>query len=105
MITLLNSSVLTEFGLYDYKEINIEEAKKMLNEEGFVSSIGHKSTAKFLSALTGLDIFTNRNEYKQKPGEKVIVFKINQRLTAGMILKENEIKNYDFTIGLLVRNK
>jgi hypothetical protein len=103
MITLLNSSVLTNFGEYRYSPLSIDEAVALLKEEGFVSAIGHQETSNFLSSLTGITIPLNRKEYRQEPGEKALIIKIRRRLQVTEILKADEILPGDYECGLLIR--
>lgn len=105
MITILNSSVLTNFGEYVYTPLTIQEVIALLNEEPFCSAIGHEEIARFLSGLTGIDIPANRIDYRQAPGDRAIVFKIKDRLKAGEILNTEEMELTEIETGLLVRTK
>ena len=119
MPTLLNTSILTDFGNYSYKELSLDEVKEALKETcpycwtgcpqcmgyGFLwtfsSAIGHGSTAKILTKLLGVEVPVNRQLYKQKTGEKAIVFKLNGRPPEGKILTEKEIEEIGYTFGVL----
>lgn len=103
MITILNSSVLTNFGVYEYSHLNMEAARELLLKEGYQSAIGHEETATALSRLLGFEVPVNRIEYRQQPGEKVIVFKIKRRLAAGAIATADEIEATGYETGLLER--
>jgi hypothetical protein len=101
MVYVLNSPILTNFGVYRYKEISIVEAQKILKENSFVSAIGHESTAVFLSELLQSDIKANRVSITMQQGDKAIIFQLLTRLKEGQILSINELSNKDYRLGLL----
>ncbi len=102
MITLLNTSILTAFGVYRYEPIALEEAKLMI-ARGFVSAIGHESTATILSELLGESVPINRFDYQQQIGDRAIVFKLKRRPPEGAILTADEIQSIGYEFGLLTR--
>ncbi len=55
MITILNTSILTNYGRYDYCPLTLEQAKEKL-ADGFVSAIGHQSTADLLTTLLDVSV-------------------------------------------------
>lgn len=115
MITLLNTSILTDHGTYNYKEITLDKAKDILLEsvnpmigdpgriEGWQSAIGHESTAQIMSELLGREIPVNRMQYKQQVGDRAIVFKLKGRPPEGKILSAEEIEEIGYSWGLLER--
>jgi len=74
------------------KKISLEEAKKILSSGGFISAIGHPSTAAILSQLLGVSVPANRIEVKLQPNQQLIVFQLNVRLPEGKILSESELQ-------------
>jgi len=98
----MNSPRLTEFGVYEYRPLTTAEAKQML-AEGFQSAIGHESTAAFLSDLLGLPISKMRGEFRQRPGERAVVFQLNDRPPEGRVLDREEIERIGYKFGLLRR--
>jgi Domain of unknown function (DUF1874). len=70
--------------------ITLEEAKALL-QQGFVSAVGHESTAKVLSKLLGTDVPFNRVQIAIKEGDVIISFQFLVRLPEGHILKEDEV--------------
>jgi len=101
MVYVLNGPILTNFGLYTYRKISIQKAKKILQSNRFVSAIGHQATAVFLSQLLGVKIDFNRTAIKMKSGDIAIVFHILERLKEGEVLSLNELCEKDYTFGLL----
>jgi hypothetical protein len=102
MVTLMNSPRLTEFGVYEYRPLTTAEAKRML-AEGFQSVVGHESTAAFLSDLLEVPVAKMRGEFRQRPGERAIVFELNDRPPEGHILDREEIERIGYKFGLLHR--
>lgn len=50
-VALLNTTILTSNGVFELRDINLEEAKSMINKADEVTSaIGHQSTADVLSS-------------------------------------------------------
>lgn len=103
MVTILNSSVLTEFGTYTYTHISLEKAKEMLLKEGYHSAIGHEGNAILLSKLTDLNIPFNRIEYRQNKNETALVFKIKKRLNQVQTVGADELSITEYEFGLLKR--
>lgn len=100
--TLLNTSILTQFGRYDYKEISLKEAQKMILG-GFNSAVGHQSTCDVLNRLLRANVPMNRVFYKQEVGDIALVFKLNGRPPEGKILTVSEIEAIGYSFGRLVR--
>ena len=84
------------------KEISKEEVKEIL-KEGFISAIGHQSTAEILSQLLDINIPFNRVQIKITPSDKLIVFQILTRLEEGKILSKEEISKLPFKFFLIER--
>jgi hypothetical protein len=102
MITILNTSILTSFGEYNYTEINLSDAIGLI-AGGYESAVGHKSTATVLTALLGVDVPENRVNYKQEIGSTALVFKLNGRPEEGKILTLEEIEAIGYSFGKLNR--
>lgn len=115
MITILNTSILTEYGDYSYLKISLQQARDLITEsynpmtgdpskcEGWQSAIGHESTAKIISTLLDIDCPVNRIQYSQEVGERALVFKLNGRPEEGKILSIGEIEEMGYSWGLLIR--
>lgn len=108
MLTLLNTSILTEYGDYSYSEIALETAKQLvwdaIQENGFQSAIGHEATAQICSSLLKVAaIPVNRIEYHQNIGDTALIFKLNGRPAEGKILTLEEIEQMGYKWGVLLR--
>ena len=60
----------------DFAPISGMEAREML-ENGFLSFIGHESTATLLSHRLGIDVDYNRQSYRFMPRDQVILAQYN----------------------------
>ena len=102
MTTILNTSILTNFGTYNYEPLTLEEAKYLISE-GFESAVGHQSTCDILSSLLGEEVKMNRVQYSQKVGDIALVFKLKGRPEEGKILTVAEIVSIGYEFGKLTR--
>ena len=110
-IVLLNTSILTEYGVFAYEKANLNLVKQYLNSVQYVdgekrpvlSAIGHQSTADILSELLEIDVPVNRINYKQEMDDLAIVFKLKGRPEEGKILSREEIEEIGYEFGFLQR--
>ncbi len=105
MLYILNSPILTNYGKYKFERITIEEAKKLLSIQKWISAVGHEATAQFLSQLLGTDIPFNRAQITMQKGDRAVVFRLIDRLPEGRVLSIEEIKNVRYEIGLLIKEE
>ena len=103
MITILNTSILTAHGLFEYEPISLKRAREIV-QDGFLSAIGHESTARVISTLLEIDCPVNRIQYQQEPGESALVFKLRGRPEEGKVLSAGEIEEIGYEWGLLFRH-
>ena len=73
------------------EKIDLEKAKELLNRYGFISAVGHESTAQFLTQLLGLPVPVNRVAVQLQLGDAAIVFQLLSRLPEGKILTKEEL--------------
>lgn len=102
-IGILNCAICTEPGNYEFKSTSLEEVKELLQENDFISAIGHQSTAEVLTELIGIDIPMNRIQFSQKPGQTAIVFRLLGRIPEGKILSREEIEEIGYEFCTLTR--
>ena len=100
MTTILNTSILTTYGCFEYKAISVSEARQMI-ADGFESAVGHQSTCDVLTALLGVTVPMNRVQYSQSVGETALVFKLKGRPEEGKILTAAEIEAIGYEFGSL----
>ena len=102
-VGIFNGTVATTNGLYRVSDLTISEAKEILSEEGYVSAIGHESTAKIISELMEMDIPMNRINFAQKVGQKAVVFKLNRRPKEGSVLSREQVEEVGYSFKLMER--
>jgi len=105
-LVFLNTSILTDYGQYSYAKIDLNIVKAYLTAakeriKPVISAIGHESTAKILTGLTGENIPMNRIQYKQGFNDICIVFKLKGRPEEGKILTQDEIEAIGYEFGVL----
>ena len=103
MIYILNSAVLTSFGVYEFREISAEEVARRLGQQGFLSAVGHELTATILSQILGVEIPHNRVQISMQPGDQAVVFRLRNRLPENAQLTLEEAKALSYELGYLVR--
>jgi len=74
------------------REVSVEEVKSLIRN-GFVSSVGHPSTAQVISQLLNVQIPANRQAIQLKQGDILVVFQLLTRLPEGKVLSEREVKS------------
>ncbi len=70
--------------------ITLEEVKTLL-KDGFVSAVGHESTAKVLSSLLGTEVPFNRAQIAITGEDIIVSFQFLVRLPEGKVLEEDEV--------------
>jgi Domain of unknown function (DUF1874) len=105
-LAILNTSIITAHGSFEYQPLGLDAAKLMIEEEGqsgILSAIGHQSTAEVVSELLAADIPMNRIQFAQDVGQRAIVFKLAGRAPEGKILSREEIEEIGYDFSLLTR--
>ena len=102
---ILNTSILTTVGIYELKDITLEQAQDLVHNNDILSAVGHQSTADILTTLLGVQVPMNRIMFEQEQGQKALVFKLNGRPEEGKILTQQEIEEIGYKFQLLTRHK
>jgi hypothetical protein len=111
-LAILNTSILTVFGQFDYHQISLEDAQILAYnamdpmigpDDGLLSAVGHESTAQILTSLLEVEVPMNRIQFVQEVGQDAIVFKLKGRPPEGRILSAEEIEKIGYEFGLLSR--
>lgn len=100
---LLNTSILTDYGIFGYVPLTLDAARRIANRENVESAVGHESTAEILTELLGVPVAVNRTNNKQAPGDQAIVFKLRGRPEEGRVLTRADIDRVGYDFGLLTR--
>jgi hypothetical protein len=100
-IVILNTSILTNYGKFNYYSVSLEIVKESVLNREILSAVGHESTAQIISSLLNIQCPVNRIQYIQHPRDCVFIFKLNGRPPEGKILSIKEIEEIGFTWGRL----
>lgn len=102
-VVIMNSPVVTGWGMYQWSQITPESARQILSLYGFESAIGHESTARFVSRILGVEVPANRRQVKMGDDDfnMALVFRIRTRLPEGAVLSESELEDVEYDLGLL----
>jgi hypothetical protein len=104
MIYILNSLIVpVNFDKYPearirLNKISLEGAKVILENNKFISAVGHEGSAQLLSRLLGIPIQVNRISVYFEKGDIGIHFFLKQRLPEGKILSDEELSKLEFWI-------
>jgi hypothetical protein len=106
-IVILNASILTCYGAFEYRPISLEGVRSLVVNAGsdLLSAIGHEAVAAILSDILGVQIPVNRIEYKQKRNDLAVVFKLQRRAPEGTILTRTEVEEIGYEFGVLKRTR
>lgn len=106
MVYLLSADVLpipvNERALIRLWPLEREEVTAIL-VEGFISAVGHASTAHFLSRLLNIPIPVNRIRVELSRGDTAVRFILAERLPEGKILTEKELEEIPYRFDLIER--
>lgn len=100
---VLNSPVLTDYGLWRFDGPLPAATARDWAREGFVSAIGHAATADFLSEWLGQPVPVERRRVTLAPGDEALVFRLLERLPEGAVLAPDALATLRWELGLLGR--
>jgi hypothetical protein len=100
-IYVLNTPILTDWGMYSFVSWRLEDVRKLLHEKTFVSAVGHEGTANLMTRLIGIPIPVNRTAIKMAKWDVAIVFRLLTRLPEGKVLSEEELAQLPYEFGFL----
>jgi len=83
------------------REVSVSEAANVLSQ-GFISAVGHESTAQLLTQLLSIPVPVNRIQIRLEPGDKLVVFQLLTRLPEGKVLTLEELKTIQYKLYLVV---
>ena len=97
--------MLTQYGEWRYEgPLDRQEVKKILSR-GFVSAVGHQSSADFMTQLLDIEIPMNRIQISMNKGDQAVILSLKTRLPETIVLDKEQIEALPFELGLLTRLK
>ena len=106
MLYVLNTPILTDYGIYKFTKISLQTAKNQLKKKKFISAIGHEATAKLLTSVLEITIPFNRQAITMDIGDEAIVFRLLHRMPEGKVIKTlEELEEIECEFGYLKRIK
>ncbi|PUA31020.1 MAG: hypothetical protein B9J98_08150 [Candidatus Terraquivivens tikiterensis] len=96
MARYLLSALITPFpptenkATFEIERISLPTAKRWV-EEGFVSAVGHESTASLLATLLGVEVPVNRVQVFLKPNDEALAVQFLVRLQEGQVLTLHQL--------------
>lgn len=104
VIGLLNASIVTpREGTIRQSRITLAEARELVAEHGYLSAIGHQSTADVLTELLSVPVALNRIEFEQHNGQMAIVLRLKSRPPEDAILSREDLEKIGFDLLLMER--
>lgn len=108
-LALLNATIATTNGCYTIQTLSLESARSLVEDylttyaSELDSAVGHQSTADIMTALLGVEVPMNRQQFEQQPGQEALVFKLNGRPPEGAVLTAEQIEEIGYTLKLMTR--
>ena len=102
-VVLFNGPVVTTTGQYRVRELDVEEAQRLVRLYGWVSAVGHEAAAAVFSRVLGLEVPMNRVQYRQRVGQLAIALTLRERPPEGQVLSVEEMLQIGFSLLLMER--
>jgi len=77
------------------RTVGVQEAKQLLSN-GFISAVGHQSTAEIMSVVLGIPVPYNRAQVFLEPGDEAVCFILKARPPEGRVLSREELESIGY---------
>ena len=94
VIYLMNTTVIPQgaYGAWEIAPVSLPEVQALVQQEVFISAVGHQSTAEVISSLLGQDIQPNRIQVRPDRGDRFLCFRLLARAPEGAVLDREQIE-------------
>lgn len=105
MRMVINSAVITSPGVYEYREVSVEMARRWLAGGPVTSYIGYENTREWIARRLEVFLPINRSARHMEPGDEALVVRLRYRLSdpsmkagGGVALNDSDVE-----LGILRR--
>jgi len=100
---VIDASYLNTYGVGSYhgKLITVEEARRLLAADSFISDVREESLATLMSKILGVEIPVSKTPIKMRIGDRAVAFCLLVQLPQGKNLTVEELEEIPYQIWLL----
>jgi len=103
-VVFMNATIMTAVGDYSCREIDVDEARKIIDgAPSHLSAIGHDAAAQAMSTLFDRKIEANHISYSQEIGDIAIALKMKKRAEEGTIMTLEEMEKVGYELFSIIR--
>jgi hypothetical protein len=101
-VYLMSTTVIPSgaWGRWEMDSVDLTQVQLALypeNGDGYVSAVGHESTAQIMTELTGQPVAANRITVQPVPGDVFYCFKLDKRPPEGAILDRAQLEELGYS--------
>lgn len=102
-VYVFNSPILTTYGTFKFTGPVSKNRASVLLAQGFVSAIGHTSTAELLTHLLDIHIGHQRIRVEMQPGDSALVFRLLDRVDPQEISSSLDLEEIGYELAIMER--
>jgi len=84
-----------------FAQLLVDGTPSDMYQHGWISAVGHESTAAVLSEILGVEIPHNRITVSPVPGDRFLCFRLLQRPPEGAILDRRTLEDIGYEFALM----
>ncbi len=101
-VYLMSTTVIpaSAYGVWLMEPVTLAAVQLEMHPEGgkgYISAVGHDSTAQIMSELTGQPVTANRITVEPKSGDIFLCFKLDRRPPEGVILDRAQLEELGYS--------